>query len=131
MGEKLAQRYLQTKGYYIWQTNWRCKEGEIDIVAWRNGILSFIEVKTRIDSQISGFCPFEAVDKRKRIKLAKAAKAFIKKFRRQLRARRLRRFRFDTVGVYLTKGQKNQARIELKEECITNDEHKLRFHSRH
>jgi putative endonuclease len=48
IGEALAQAHLKRNGYDIVALNWRCKHGEIDIVARAsNGILAFCEVKTR------------------------------------------------------------------------------------
>lgn len=46
-GEELAARYLQSKGYEILENNFSGGGGEIDIVARKNGILIFVEVKTR------------------------------------------------------------------------------------
>ncbi|MDX2077872.1 MAG: YraN family protein [bacterium] len=47
LGESLAVDYLQKNGYRIITTNWRCKWGEIDIVAYDGQVVVFIEVKTR------------------------------------------------------------------------------------
>ena len=46
-GEDFAVRLLELDGYEILARNFRCKEGEIDIVASRCGDLAFTEVKTR------------------------------------------------------------------------------------
>ena len=46
-GEDLAAGYLKKNGWSIRERNWRCRLGEIDIIASRKGILCFIEVKTR------------------------------------------------------------------------------------
>ena len=46
-GETLACTFLQGKGYKIIQRNYRSSYGEIDIIAWHDRILVFIEVKTR------------------------------------------------------------------------------------
>ena len=46
-GEDIACRFLRAKGYGIVATNWRCREGEIDIVAQDGATLVFVEVKTR------------------------------------------------------------------------------------
>ena len=47
LGEKLARDFLEKRGYHIWQTNYRCPEGEIDIVAKHKDFLVFIEVRTK------------------------------------------------------------------------------------
>ena len=46
-GEGLARDYLEKRGYAIVERNWSCQYGEIDIIARRDGILAFVEVKTR------------------------------------------------------------------------------------
>ena len=47
LGEKLARDFLRKRGYQIWETNYRCPEGEIDIVARHKDSLIFIEVRTK------------------------------------------------------------------------------------
>lgn len=46
-GEKLAEKYLRSKGYEILDNNFSVSGGELDLVARKNQILVFIEVKTR------------------------------------------------------------------------------------
>ena len=46
-GEKIAAEYLTGKGYIVIETNWRFIHKEIDIIAYDNNILVFVEVKTR------------------------------------------------------------------------------------
>ncbi len=46
-GEKRAQRYLRRKGYAIRAINWSSIFGELDIIAEKNGVLVFVEVKAR------------------------------------------------------------------------------------
>ena len=46
-GEEAACAYLERKGYVICRRNYRCRYGEIDIIAAKGGELSFVEVKTR------------------------------------------------------------------------------------
>ncbi|HEX73824.1 MAG TPA: YraN family protein [Dehalococcoidia bacterium] len=47
LGEKLAKDFLKKWGYHIKETNYRCREGEIDIVARHKDFLVFIEVRTK------------------------------------------------------------------------------------
>ncbi len=47
LSEHLATWLLRLKGYRIEAVNWRCRQGEIDIIARRGGILVFVEVKRR------------------------------------------------------------------------------------
>lgn len=46
-GEAVAAAYLTQHGYEIVARQWRCAAGEIDIVAQRDGVLAFVEVRTR------------------------------------------------------------------------------------
>ena len=46
-GEDIAANYLQNKGYKVIDRNFRCRLGEIDIVAGKGKVLVFVEVKTR------------------------------------------------------------------------------------
>ena len=47
VGEKLAADFLSKKGYKIIETNYRCKEGEVDIITKEGETLVFVEVRTR------------------------------------------------------------------------------------
>lgn len=58
-GEDLAARYLQSVGMQILDRNWRCRLGELDIVALDVDAIVACEVKTRTDSRFGG--PFAAV----------------------------------------------------------------------
>jgi len=46
-GERVAVAHLESKGYRILARNFRCREGEIDIIAQSDGCLVFVEVRTR------------------------------------------------------------------------------------
>ena len=70
-GEDVAARHLQEAGLEILARNWRCREGEIDIVAHERGALVFCEVKTR-STAACGF-PAEAVTRRKADRLRRLA----------------------------------------------------------
>jgi len=70
-GEDVAARHLQESGLDILARNWRCREGEIDIVAHERGALVFCEVKTR--STVACGLPVEAVTRRKADRLRRLA----------------------------------------------------------
>ena len=61
LGEQIARRHLQRKGYAIVASNWSSIYGELDIVATRDGTLVFVEVKTRrsanTESALAGITP--------------------------------------------------------------------------
>ena len=69
--EKLAGAYLEQQGYEILEYNYRCRMGEIDIVARHDGYLVFVEVKYRADSTVGN--PFEAVTSAKQRTISKVA----------------------------------------------------------
>ncbi|AIQ13367.1 YraN family protein [Paenibacillus durus] len=62
--EEAAVLYLSAKGYAIVERNWRCRTGEIDIIAEQGGRLVFVEVRSRSGSLAQG-TPEESVDARK------------------------------------------------------------------
>jgi putative endonuclease len=66
-GEQRAARHLRAQGYIILDRNWRCPQGEIDIVARSDDVLCVVEVKTRRSDRYGH--PFEAIDERKRRRL--------------------------------------------------------------
>lgn len=70
-GEDRAASYLAAQGYRIVERNWRCAQGEIDIIATRDGVVTFIEVKTRTSTAFGH--PFDAIDARKRDRMWRLA----------------------------------------------------------
>ena len=74
-GEQMAEVYLVEKGYRILHRNWRHSHYEIDIIALKNEVLHFVEVKIR-SSQKFGF-PEDAVTKKKFTFLQNAADEFL------------------------------------------------------
>ena len=96
-GEDLACKYLQAKGYVILERNFRCRRfGEIDIVASKAGVLSFIEVKTRRSSRYGN--PAEAVTLAKQRKIYRVAQYYL-----QMRglASRIPVLSFDVVEIII------------------------------
>ena len=71
MAEEESARFLERKGYRIVERNYRCRGGEIDIVAERGGIIAFVEVKERSGSRFS--LPREAVTPAKQRRIRTAA----------------------------------------------------------
>lgn len=75
-GENAAAAYLEEKGYRILDRNWRKNRLELDIVAMKEEILVFVEVKTRRNTDYRE--PHEAVDWKKIRHIVVAADAYIK-----------------------------------------------------
>ena len=75
-GEDLVARYLQKAGYTLLDRQWRCRFGELDLVARsREGIVCFVEVKLRGPKSMG--LPREAVDARKQNRLILAAQQYL------------------------------------------------------
>lgn len=74
-GEQLAENFLLKKGFIILHRNWRHSRYEIDIVALKNNVPHFIEVKTRSSKQFGE--PEESVTKKKIRFLLQAAGEFL------------------------------------------------------
>ncbi len=70
-GEHQAEKFLKKRGYKVLAHNFRCKLGEIDIVALKGEYLVIIEVKTRMSNRYG--LPIEAVDEQKQRKLVRLA----------------------------------------------------------
>ncbi|MBS4030978.1 MAG: YraN family protein [Clostridiales bacterium] len=94
-GEELAAAYLVDKGYQILVRNWRCRHGEIDLVAMDGKTMVFIEVKTRRTVRLG--LPAEAVDIRKQERLRSLARRYIYETGQTAGA-----YRFDVVAVTTT-----------------------------
>ncbi len=71
LGEKLAVEFLKKRGYRIMQNNYRCPEGEIDIVALQKDCLVFVEVRTKRSSEFGS--PEESITPTKMDKLRRVA----------------------------------------------------------
>lgn len=70
-GERVALQHLEDAGFEILARNWRCRDGEIDIVARDRGILVICEVKTR--SGVGYGLPAEAITRTKADRLRRLA----------------------------------------------------------
>jgi putative endonuclease len=89
-GEAEAAAFLARQGYAILARNVRAGGVEIDLVAARGGLVAFVEVKTRAGRRHGA--PEDAVDFKKRARLARGASAWLAASRR-----RYTRVRFDVV----------------------------------
>jgi len=73
-GEAIAASFLEGRGLRILERNWRCPQGEIDLVAQDGGELVFVEVKTR--SSVAFGHPLEAITVQKLARLRRLAAAW-------------------------------------------------------
>jgi len=98
-GEALARGYLEQAGYTIIETNYRSRYGEIDIIAFQDRILAFIEVKARLGNRFGQ--PFEAVGPRKQNQIRRMASMWLAT-RQGDPVLQECEFRFDVISVNLS-----------------------------
>jgi putative endonuclease len=110
-GEELAVDFLKDNGYKIIAHNYKCKLGEIDIIAKDRKTICFIEVKTRNTERFG--LPSEAISGKKQVHLARAALFFLKENRLLNQ-----RARFDVVCLSCAQGL---PRIELIKDAFELD----------
>jgi putative endonuclease len=110
LGEKLAQKFLKKRGYHILETNFHCREGEIDIVAQQKDYLVFIEVRTK--SNLDFGTPEESITQSKKEKLVSLALTYINDHQNLPSL-----WRIDVVAIEIDQKGKTK-RIELIENAI-------------
>ena len=113
LGEKLARDFLEKKDYRIIETNYRCPEGEIDIIAKRADFLVFIEVRTKTSLEFGS--PEESITPAKKERM-KATAASYQQAHSNLPPLR----RIDVVAIELNPRGK-PSRIELIENAVSDD----------
>lgn len=110
LGEKLAKEFLKKRGYHIVETNYRCPEGEIDIIARHRDYLVFIEVRTKKSLKFGS--PEESITAVKRERMKAAAYHY-----QQAHDNLPSLWRIDVVAVELDDRGKT-SRIELIENAV-------------
>ncbi len=112
LGEKLAANFLAGRGFSIVCRNFRCKEGEMDIIARQGDCLVFVEVRTRTSSDMG--TPEESITPVKSQRLAAVAEAYL-----QEHEELSEQWRIDVVAVDMDRSGKVR-RMELIENAIGN-----------
>ena len=111
-GEAVTAQYLRERGYALLASQWRCRYGELDLVARdRDGTICFVEVKLRSGDLVG--LPREAVDRRKREKLRAAAEAYLSQHDLEDAPAR-----FDVAEIY-TDERHQPLRLEYLENAFT------------
>ena len=113
-GEQLAVKFLKKNGYKILQRNYRCKTGEIDIVGYDRGTITFIEVKTRF-SEVYGPPELAVTDGKKR-QIIKVALHYVAE--KKIEAFDLR---FDVVSIFYPPVEKYPTITLFKNAFTKND----------
>ncbi len=110
LGEKYARDFLKKRGYRVIETNYRCPQGEIDIVARHKDSLVFIEVRTK--TSLAFGTPEESITRAKQNRMRAAAFHY-----QQAHGGLPQLWRIDVVAIELDKSGK-PSRIELIENAV-------------
>ena len=102
LGEDLARRHLEARGFELLDINFRTRHGELDVVAADQQYLVFCEVKTRVLATESGagrnaLGPFAAIGERKRRQVRRVAREWLALRGREAPWRP--ELRFDAIGI--------------------------------
>ena len=95
-GEALAAEYLEARGCRIVEREWRCRFGEIDLIAENRNYLVFVEVKLRKNAHFAEAMEF--VDRRKQERLRQTAAVYLSQYETQKQPR------FDVIEIYAPEG---------------------------
>lgn len=113
LGEKLARDFLKKRSYRILETNYRCPQGEIDIIAKHKDFLVFVEVRTKTSLEFGS--PEESITPVKKEHLRATAYHY-----QQTHNNLPPSWRIDVVAVELNQ-QGKLARIELIENAVGDE----------
>lgn len=95
LGERVAERWLEARGWRVLQRRYRSGHRDIDLIAQRDSLVAFVEVKARTGSEFGD--PVEAVNWKKRNDLVRSASTWIDRHGRPGEV-----YRFDVIGVLVT-----------------------------
>jgi putative endonuclease len=101
-GEHLAEQYLIEQGYLIVERNWRCRSGELDIIARKDSLLIIIEVRSRKSLFQFGH-PVESVERRKQVQVRRTAEVYV-----TMTSQSTSQIRFDVITILLAKDGSSQ-----------------------
>lgn len=99
-GERIAAEFLEKKGYQIRERNFRCKLGEIDLIALQDEFLVFVEVKSRYHSE-SKINPLISMTRKKCSRIRLLGKMYLAKHNIKTRQPR-----FDVIGIVFQSSQR-------------------------
>jgi putative endonuclease len=111
MGEELACKALKQKGYRILERNYRCRYGEIDVVARKGDYLVFVEVRSKTGTAFGS--PEESVTAQKKQRLAASIMSYLESHGNPPDS-----WRMDFVAVDLDAAGTRALRIEIIENAL-------------
>jgi putative endonuclease len=111
LGEDLACQALKKKGYRILERNYRCRYGEIDIVARKSDCLVFVEVRTKTGTAFG--TPEESVTTQKKQRLTASVMSYL-----ESHGGLPEDWRVDFVAVDLDAAGKKAIRIDIIQDAL-------------
>ena len=105
LGERLASEHLEKQGYRILERNFRCRLGEIDLIARRGNELVFTEVKLRKDASHGEAREFVTAAKQRKLLLTAEYYLSARPWAQDLQAR------FDVIEVYAPRGTEENCSV--------------------
>ena len=98
LGEEIAEEFLKENGYKIIKKNFRTKSGEIDLICEKNGILIFVEVRTKGKNLF--MLPEESITKKKIDKIKKTSLEYLAS-----KEKKYKEIKFEFIGIeFLSNG---------------------------
>jgi putative endonuclease len=124
IGEDIAEKYLKKHGWKIITRNFSVRGGEIDLIAYRFGVLAYVEVKTRSGDMFGR--PRDAVDIEKITNINYAKSLFSETYIRGRKInvfypfgieipRKVKKQRIDVIEIYLRKSHEVQKINHIKD----------------
>ena len=110
-GETIAKDYLEEKGYEILDENWTYGKAEVDLIAYQNKTIIFVEVKARSGTYFGE--PEEFVDSKKQKLLTEAAEEYVYLMEHK------GEMRFDIISILFKKGFETYE-VKLIEDAFWN-----------
>lgn len=124
LGENIAEKYLKNRFWRIVSRNFKACGGEIDIIAYRFGVLAFVEVKTRTNDLYGK--PGDSVDGEKIMHIKSASRQFCQIYNvsrsinlpsliSDYKRKKITKKRIDVIEVYLSKDKKAEKINHIKD----------------
>ena len=95
-GEKLAEKFLRRKGFRVRARGYRCRWGEIDLIAQHKDSIVFIEVRTQSSDRFGS--AYDALTSAKKLHVRRAAKHYLQKYRLTDKP-----YRYDFIQIVINK----------------------------
>lgn len=111
-GEEQAAALMEKEGYQILERNFRCRFGEVDLIARRGEILAFVEVKLRKNAAYGAAREFVTVSKQRRLRMTASWYLSGRGWAQMLQPR------FDVVEVYAPEGVNGPVQLSYLENAF-------------